>query len=96
MFGRAGREQRARADAGGFSGQDWTPNADVRACADIISAIINRHPAAQLDVPMFVSQLIQGGQSTHSGTTKFEGLLNCRGVTSEEISDFMREIESFE
>jgi hypothetical protein len=75
---------------------NWTPNAEVLACADIIAAIISRDSAGQSDVPIFVSKIIDGGQSTHSGTTKFEGLPDCRGLASEDISHFVREIESFE
>jgi hypothetical protein len=95
-----------RADVGGFSGEDWTSKADVLAFAEIFSEIVSRDSTSPSDVPMFVSEIIEGGQSAHFGTTKSfcaifetlssEGFQIVDGVDAQEVSDFVREIESSE
>jgi serine/threonine protein kinase len=100
------RNNGAKPDVRGFSVEDWTLKADVLAFAEIFSEIVSRDSTSQSEVPMFASEIIEGGQSAHSGITKSfcdifetlssEGFQIVDGVDCEEISDFVREIESLE
>jgi hypothetical protein len=86
----------ARSDVGGFSGGALTPKADVLAFAEIFSEIVRRDSTSRSDIHMSVSEIIEGGQSAHSGTTKsfcdlFETLSSkgfqiAVGVGSQEVS----------
>jgi hypothetical protein len=70
---------RARADVGCFSVEDWISKADVLTFIEIVSESTGRDSTAQSDVPMFVPEIIEGGESAHSGTTKsfFRGARFC-------------------
>jgi hypothetical protein len=45
-----------RAEAGDFSGEDWSPRSDVEASTELFSEIVGSDSAAASDVPVFVSQ----------------------------------------
>jgi hypothetical protein len=97
-------------DVGGFSGEDWTPTADIRAFAEIFSKIAVGTSDGQSGpgsgVPTFVSKIIEGGLS--SGSNTGESFVNIfktlqqnefkvlDGVDSDEVSSFVNWVESSE
>jgi serine/threonine protein kinase len=55
----------ARADLGGFSGEDWTPKADVLAFAEIFSEIVSRDSTSQSTFRcLFQKSLREGNKRT--------------------------------
>jgi hypothetical protein len=106
---------------GGFSGEGWSPRADVSAFAMLLFEIVAGRPwsspppsAANTDgdrevllppgVPSFVSEMIEGGLRPMAGeklsfieifeTLKKNGFGIVAGVDSEEVSAFVRRVES--
>jgi serine/threonine protein kinase len=94
-------------EVGGFSGEDWSPAADVRAFAELLSRIVIGDSAEEsgssLSVPGFVFEMIERGQSLDSRAMLsfvdiFETLKNndfriVEGVDSTEVSTYVRWIE---
>jgi serine/threonine protein kinase len=96
--------------AGGFSGNGWTPTADIRAFTEIFSKIVidpsSRRDARGSEVPKFVSKIIKKGMSETSGTRhsfrEIFTILSCnrfeimKGVNSDEVLKFVKWVQSLE
>jgi hypothetical protein len=65
-----GENSEALAEVGGFSGEGWSPDGDVRAFAELLSRILLDDSAKErgcsLSVPTFVLKMIERGQSLDS------------------------------
>jgi hypothetical protein len=97
----------ARANLGGFSGESWTPRADIVGFSRILSEIVIGASAGQggfgPSVPSFVSWIIEKGQSRDLTTMNsfldiFEILKRnqfriLEGVNIEEICNFVSWVE---
>jgi serine/threonine protein kinase len=100
-------DSEAIAESGGFSGTNWSPDADVRAFAELLSQIVIGDSAEEigysLSVPIFVLNIIERGQSSDSHaklsfmdiieTLKDNNFRILEGVDSREVWDFVRWIE---
>jgi hypothetical protein len=98
------------ANVGGFSEEDWTPAADIRAFAEILSVITVGPSDGQsgngLGVPTFVSEIIERGlcANTRIGesmghifkTLQQNGFKVVDGVDSDEVFAFISRVESSE
>jgi hypothetical protein len=102
-----GGNSEAIAEVGGFSGENWRPDADVREFAELLSQIViggssEESRTSQSD-PAFVLKMIEQGQSSDSKAIVsfvqiFETLKGAKfkileGVDSEEVSKFVSWIE---
>jgi serine/threonine protein kinase len=103
----AGGNSEAMAEVGGFSGEGWSPSADVRAFTELLSRIVIGNSAGERginpSVPAFIVKMIERGQSSDSNaklsfvdifeTLKDKDFRILEGVDSTEVSKFMRWIE---
>jgi serine/threonine protein kinase len=94
-------------DSGAFSGESWTPTIDIRAFTRILSEIVvgasAEHGCASSDIPSFVSEIIENGESSDlkavkslSDILKILKLHNFKiieGIDVEEVSNFVKWIE---
>jgi hypothetical protein len=97
-------------DIDGFSGESWNPREDIRAFTTILSEIVVGTAAEQgcgnSGIPSFVLDMIEGGECPNWNTiTSFSGALSTlkehnfkimEGVDAEEVSRFVRWVESSE
>jgi hypothetical protein len=97
----------ADADIGVFSGESWTPKADIQAFTRILSEIVVGSSAEQgcgrSGIPSFIYEMIEGGEyADRKSIESFPGILNIlkqhnfkimEGVDVEEVSRFVRWIE---
>jgi serine/threonine protein kinase len=95
------------AEAGGFSGANWRPEADVRGFADLLSKIVigdsGEESGNSQSIPTFVLKMIEEGQSEDSKvkmsfvdifeTLKAKDFRILKGVDSNEVSNFVSSIE---
>jgi serine/threonine protein kinase len=102
-----GGNSEAMAEVGGFSGEGWRPDADVRAFTELLSRIVIGDSAEErgcsLSVPEFVFDMIERGQSSDSKATlsfvdifeimKENDFRILEGIDSTEVSNFVRWIE---
>jgi hypothetical protein len=92
---------------GGFSGERWSPTADVQAFAKLLSQIVKCGSADEFgcsrSVPAFVLRIIEKGQSSDSKTRlSFVDIIKTlkghdfrilEGVDTQEVSTFVNWIE---
>jgi serine/threonine protein kinase len=97
----------AIAEVGGFSGENWRPDADIRGFADLLSQIViggsSEESRSSQSILPFVLKMIEEGQSEDSKvkvsfvdifeTLKTEGFELLEGVDSNEVSNFVSWIE---
>jgi hypothetical protein len=99
------------AQLGGFSGEGWTPEKDVRAFVSILLGIVFGDPqqddaSIHTSIPAFVSEMIGSGLSPLSiSCYSFNTILEILkqndfkiedGVDSAEVSSFVNWVESAE
>jgi serine/threonine protein kinase len=102
-------ESEGETQLGGFSKEKWIPERDIRAFAAILFEIVVGRPATDeasvpTNIPAFVSQIIESELHPTSGTRyPFDALFVTLkqndfriedGVDSEEVSAFVRWVES--
>jgi hypothetical protein len=94
-------------EAGGFSGENWRPDADVQAFGELLSKIViggsSKESRTSQSIPAFVLKMIEQGQSSDSKATvsfvevfetlKREEFRIVEGVDSKEVSNFVSWIE---
>jgi serine/threonine protein kinase len=94
-------------EVGCFSGESWSPAADVRTFAELVSRIVTGDSAEErgssLSVPGFVFEMIEKGQSSDPKVTllfvdifetlKVIGFRILEGVDSIKVSNFAKWIE---
>jgi serine/threonine protein kinase len=99
--------QSTMAEVGGFSGEIWTPKADVQAffklLSDIVIGISSEHGGHGREIPLFISEMIEKRRSAdlkaiESFIDIFEALKRNKfrimhGVNIEEVSNFVSWIE---
>jgi serine/threonine protein kinase len=109
-FGELEGNHGPEADVGGFSGESWTPKADVRAFATIVSEIVvgrsGEHRSRVSTIPSFVFEMIERGQSADLiAVETFSEILKLlkdnqfkimKGTDLEDITTFVHWIESSE
>jgi serine/threonine protein kinase len=97
----------AIAEVGGFSGENWRPDADVRGFAELVSRIVigdcSGESRTSESIPAFVLNMIKQGQSSDSKATvsfveifetlKREEFKMLEGVDSKEVFNFVSWIE---
>jgi serine/threonine protein kinase len=100
----------AIAEVGAFSGENWRPDADVRAFTELLSKIViggsSEENRSSQSIPIFVLKMIEQGQSSDSEATgsfveifktlEGEEFKILDGVDSNEVSNFVSWIESSE
>jgi hypothetical protein len=94
-------------DNGGFSGESWTPEVDIRGFAKLLSEIVVESSAEQSigssGIPLFVLEIIANGESPYVKSIKsFSDILKIlklhnfeiiEGVDVEEVCNFVKWIE---
>jgi serine/threonine protein kinase len=93
----------AIAEVGGFSGENWRPDADIRGFAELLSKIVigdsSEESRTSQSCPAFVLKMIEQGQSSDSPaivsfveileTLRNEQFRILEGVDSNEVSNFV-------
>jgi hypothetical protein len=102
-----GGDSEAVTEVGGFSGENWRPDADVKAFVELLSKIViggsSKESRSSQSIPAFVLQMIEQGESSDAmaivsfvdifKTLKCEHFKILDEVDSKEVSNFVSWIE---